>query len=89
MATRPIKEPGAMRAAPGEYAFEMAKINNLLGGPDYSTVYGSGVEGDRMIAALMRMPAGTALPGARDRASAHKAKSSLDEWAGRADEPYP
>lgn len=50
---------GATRAAPGEHVFEMAKVNHIMGGPDYSTVHGSCVEGDRMIAALMRMPAGT------------------------------
>ena len=30
-----------------------------MGGPDYSTANGSCVEGDRMMVALMRMPAGT------------------------------
>ncbi len=30
-----------------------------MGGPAYSTANGSCVEGDRMIVALMRMPAGT------------------------------
>jgi quercetin dioxygenase-like cupin family protein len=30
-----------------------------MGGPDYSSVEGSVVEGDKMIVALMRMPAGT------------------------------
>jgi quercetin dioxygenase-like cupin family protein len=53
------RTPGATRAAPGEHVFEMAKVNHMLGGPDYSTVHGSCVEGDRMIVALMRMPAGT------------------------------
>jgi quercetin dioxygenase-like cupin family protein len=53
------RTPGATRAAPGEYAFAMAKVNHLMGGPDYSTVHGSCVEGERMIVALMRMPAGT------------------------------
>ena len=53
------RTPGATRAVAGEYVFEMAKVNHLMGGPDYSTVHGSCVEGDRMIAALMRMPAGT------------------------------
>lgn len=53
------RTPGATRAAPGEYQFEMAKVNRLLGGPDYSTAIGSCVEGERMIVALMRMAAGT------------------------------
>jgi quercetin dioxygenase-like cupin family protein len=30
-----------------------------MGGPEYSTVYGPCVEGDRMMIGLMRMPAGT------------------------------
>src|SRR5262249_26258383 len=31
----------------------------ILGGPAYSTANGACIEGDRMIVALMRMPAGT------------------------------
>jgi quercetin dioxygenase-like cupin family protein len=50
--------PGAKRAGPGEYYFDMAKVNSIMGGPDYSNVFGGVVEGERMIAALMRMPAG-------------------------------
>ena len=53
------RTPGATRAGEGEYLFELAKVNHILGGPDYSTANGSCVEGDRMIVALMRMPAGT------------------------------
>lgn len=50
--------PGAKRARPGEYYFDMTKVNSIMGGPDYSNVFGGVVEGERMIAALMRMPAG-------------------------------
>jgi quercetin dioxygenase-like cupin family protein len=50
--------PGAKRAGPGEYYFDMTKVNSIMGGPDYSNVFGGVVEGERMIAALMRMPAG-------------------------------
>jgi len=50
--------PGAKRAGPGEYYFDMARVNSIMGGPDYSNVFGGVVEGERMIAALMRMPAG-------------------------------
>jgi len=53
------RTPGAKRAGPGEHLFDLAKVNHLLGGPDYSTANGSVVEGERMIVALMRMPAGT------------------------------
>ena len=53
------RTPGAKRAAPGEYVFNLANVNHILGGPDYSTANGSCVEGDRMIVGLMRMPAGT------------------------------
>ena len=53
------RTPGAKRAGPGEYVFELNKINHIMGGPAYSTANGSCVEGDRMIVALMRMPAGT------------------------------
>jgi quercetin dioxygenase-like cupin family protein len=50
---------GAKRAGPGEHVFDLAKLNHLRAGPDYSTSSGSVVEGDRMMVALMRMPAGT------------------------------
>lgn len=50
---------GAKRASPGEYVFELAKMNRIPGGPEYSTSQGACVEGDRMIIGLMRMPAGT------------------------------
>jgi quercetin dioxygenase-like cupin family protein len=53
------RTPGARRAGPGEYFFELAKVNPIKGGPDYSSVFGPCVEGERMIIALMRMPAGT------------------------------
>jgi quercetin dioxygenase-like cupin family protein len=53
------RTPGAKRASPGEFLFELANVNHILGGPEYSTANGACVEGDRMIVALMRMPAGT------------------------------
>ena len=53
------RTPGAKRARDGEYLFDLAKVNKIKGGPDYSSVEGGCVEGDRMIVALMRMPAGT------------------------------
>jgi quercetin dioxygenase-like cupin family protein len=53
------RTPGAKRAGPGEYLFDLAGVNHIKGGPDYSSVEGGVVEGDRMIVALMRMPAGT------------------------------
>jgi mannose-6-phosphate isomerase-like protein (cupin superfamily) len=53
------RTPGAKRAGDGEYVFDLAKVNHILGGPDYSTANGACVEGDRMIVGLMRMPAGT------------------------------
>ena len=57
----PPRTPGAKRAGAGagEYLFDLAKVNHILGGPDYSTANGACVEGDRMIVGLMRMPAGT------------------------------
>jgi quercetin dioxygenase-like cupin family protein len=53
------RTPGAKRAGSGEYVFNFGTVNQILGGPDYSPVFGGCVEGDRMIVALMRMPAGT------------------------------
>src|ERR1700745_888109 len=55
----PGRTPGAKRAGAGEHLRHPAKVNPLLGGPDYSTANGACVEGDRMIVGLMRMPAGT------------------------------
>src|SRR5438067_12717442 len=52
------RTPGAKRAAPGEHLFDMRMVNQVMGGPDYSPVFGGCVEGDRMIVALMRYPAG-------------------------------
>ena len=59
MSDQTARTPGAKRAAPGEYLFDLTKVNHILGGPDYSTANGACVEGDRMIVGLMRMPAGT------------------------------
>lgn len=53
------RTPGATRAKGGEHVFELAKLNHIMGGPAYSTANGMCVEGDRMMVALMRMPAGT------------------------------
>jgi quercetin dioxygenase-like cupin family protein len=53
------KTPGVKRASPGEHHFELAKVNQIDGGPGYSTATGGCIEGDRMMVALMRMPAGT------------------------------
>jgi mannose-6-phosphate isomerase-like protein (cupin superfamily) len=58
-APQSARTPGAKRAGPGEYIFNLASVNHILGGPDYSTANGACVEGDRMIVGLMRMPAGT------------------------------
>jgi quercetin dioxygenase-like cupin family protein len=52
------RTPGAKRAGPGEYVFDLKKINQIMGGPEYSPVFGGCVEGERMIVALMRAPAG-------------------------------
>lgn len=53
------RTPGAKRAGPGEYFFELDKLERIMGGPDYSSAEGTCVEGDRMMVALMRKPAGT------------------------------
>jgi quercetin dioxygenase-like cupin family protein len=50
--------PGAKRAGPGEYVFDLKTVNQIMGGPEYSPVFGGCVEGERMIVALMRAPAG-------------------------------
>lgn len=53
------RTPGAKRAGPGEYVFDLATTQKIMGGPAYSTAHGPCVEGDRMIVGLMRMKAGT------------------------------
>jgi quercetin dioxygenase-like cupin family protein len=53
------RTPGAKRAGAGEHHFELARLNRIKGGPDYSSAEGTCIEGDRMIVALMRMAAGT------------------------------
>lgn len=53
------RTPGAKRAGNGNYYFDMGTVESIMGGPEYSTVYGPCVEGDRMMIGLMRMPAGT------------------------------
>jgi quercetin dioxygenase-like cupin family protein len=56
------RTPGAKRASPGEHHLELASLasaNRMEGGPGYSTAIGACIEGDRMMVALMRMPAGT------------------------------
>jgi quercetin dioxygenase-like cupin family protein len=60
MPDRPVaRTPGATRAAPGEYVFDLGTVQKIMGGPAYSTAHGACVEGDRMIVGLMRMKAGT------------------------------
>lgn len=60
MSNAPVpRTPGAKRAGPGEYTFDLGAIQKIMGGPDYSTAHGPCVEGDRMIVGLMRMKAGT------------------------------
>jgi quercetin dioxygenase-like cupin family protein len=53
------KTPGARRAREGEHHFDLARLDPILGGPTYSTATGGCVEGERMMVALMRLPAGT------------------------------
>ena len=52
------RTPGAKRAGAGEFLFNLKEVNQIMGGPGYSPVFGGCVEGDRMIVALMRYPAG-------------------------------
>jgi len=52
------RTPGAKRAGKGEFFFDLKQVNQIMGGPDYSPVFGGCVEGDRMMVAVMRAPAG-------------------------------
>ncbi len=55
----PRHTEGAERAGNGKYYFEMGSLEEIMGGPAYSTAAGTCIEGDRMMVALMRMPAGS------------------------------
>ena len=72
--TAQARTPGAKRAGPGEYYFDITKVNSIMGGPAYSSVFGGCVEGERMIVGLMRMPAWPALV---DRADVDPAEVSV------------
>jgi quercetin dioxygenase-like cupin family protein len=52
------RTPGATRAGQGQYVFRFEEQKQIMGGPAYSPVFGGCVEGERMIVALMRAPAG-------------------------------
>src|SRR5262249_44719479 len=49
MSQQVARTPGAKRAGDGEYVFDLAAVNHILGGPDYSTANGACVEGDRRL----------------------------------------
>lgn len=53
------RPPQGVAAGKGAYLFELARVNRVAGGPDYSTAKGSLVEGERFMMGLMRMPKGT------------------------------
>ena len=60
MSARPAaRTPGATRAGPGEYVFDLGTVDKIMGGPTYSTAHGPCVEGERIIVGLMHMKAGT------------------------------
>lgn len=37
----PQRMSSAKRPGPGEYVFDLARVNHILGGPDYSTANGA------------------------------------------------
>ena len=53
------RTPGAKRAGDDEFFFELDKLNQIKGGPEYSSAEGTCVEGERMMVALMHKAAGT------------------------------
>jgi quercetin dioxygenase-like cupin family protein len=55
----PPAPPRGVKAGAGKYVFELAKVNRVEAGPDYSTTTGSLVEGERFMMGLMRIPKGT------------------------------
>jgi quercetin dioxygenase-like cupin family protein len=59
VSARTAQPPKGVPAGNGNYVFELARVNHIEAGPDYSTAAGSLVEGERSIMGLMRMPRGT------------------------------
>ncbi len=59
MAAAKKKTEGAVKGGQGTYQYSLSKVRKVPAGTGYSTSHGGVVEGDRMIVALMRMPAGT------------------------------
>ncbi len=55
----PPPPPKPVRAGPGEYHFDMVGGSGFDIGSDYSTANGSAFEGERMLVARVRLPAGT------------------------------
>ncbi len=53
------KPPEGIKAGDGRYFFELAKVNHIEAGPEYSTANGSLVSGERIMCGLMHMPRGT------------------------------
>lgn len=53
------KPPEGIKAGSGKYFFDLATVNHIEAGPEYSTANGSLVTGDRIICGLMNMPKGT------------------------------
>lgn len=51
--------PGATYAGAGQFAFTLATLDTVAGGPDYSSALGNVVVGERMMVALMKMAPGT------------------------------
>jgi len=72
-----VLTPGAKKAGRGEYVFDFDRLGQIMGGPGYSPVFGGCVEGERMIVARMRAPAGKV-------ASSNSASTGRRTASGRA-----
>lgn len=55
----PQQPPRGFKAGSGRYVFELAHVNRIEAGPEYSTATGSLVECERSMIGLMRMTRGT------------------------------
>jgi mannose-6-phosphate isomerase-like protein (cupin superfamily) len=51
------RAPGHHRVKRGEFVINFDHLNQIMGGPDCSPVFGECMEGDRMVVALMNAPA--------------------------------
>jgi quercetin dioxygenase-like cupin family protein len=59
MSETTVEPTGLAMAVAGQYVYELEKLDAIGVGPGYTDAKGKGVQGERMIVALVRQPAGS------------------------------